>query len=68
MVCRAIDNPARCEIRTVIRFRHAKNTSAAEAHCELCAAGYGQNVMSEGIVRQRCRMFEDGRTNVHDEE
>jgi hypothetical protein len=28
----------------------------------------GQNVMSEGTVRQRCRMFKDGRTNVHDEE
>jgi hypothetical protein len=29
---------------------------------------YGQNVMSEGTVRQWCRMFKDGRTNVHDEE
>jgi hypothetical protein len=24
--------------------------------------------MSEGTVRQWCRMFEDGQTNVHDEE
>jgi hypothetical protein len=24
--------------------------------------------MSEGTERQWCRMFEDGRTNVHDEE
>jgi hypothetical protein len=24
--------------------------------------------MSEGTVRQCCRMFKDGRTNVHDEE
>jgi hypothetical protein len=32
------------------------------------AAVYGQNVMSEGTVRQWCRMFKDGRTNVHDEE
>jgi hypothetical protein len=24
--------------------------------------------MSEGTVRQWCRMFKDGRTNVHDEE
>jgi hypothetical protein len=29
---------------------------------------YGQNVMSEGTVRQWCRMFKDGQTNVHDEE
>jgi hypothetical protein len=34
----------------------------------LPAAVYGQNVMSEGTVRQWCRMFKDGRTNVHDEE
>jgi hypothetical protein len=32
------------------------------------AAVYGQNVMSEGTVRQWCRMFKDGQTNVHDEE
>jgi transposase len=24
--------------------------------------------MSEGTVKQWCRMFKDGRTNVHDEE
>jgi hypothetical protein len=37
-------------------------------HRELCAAVYGQNVMSEGTVRQWCTMFKDVRTNVHDEE
>jgi transposase len=66
-MCHAIDNPASCEIRSAIRFLHAKNMSAAEIHRELCAAVYGQNVTSEGTVRQRCRMFENGRTNVHDE-
>jgi hypothetical protein len=30
-------------------------------------AVYGQNVTSEGTVRQWCRMFKDGRINVHDE-
>jgi transposase len=29
---------------------------------------YGQNVMSEGTVRQWCRMFKDGRTDVQNEE
>jgi hypothetical protein len=29
---------------------------------------YGQNVMSEGTVRQWCGMFKDGWTDVHDEE
>jgi hypothetical protein len=41
--------------------------SAAEIHGELCVA-YSQNVLSEGTVRQWCRMFTDGETNVHDEE
>jgi hypothetical protein len=67
MICATIDNPASCEIRPFIRFLHAKNTSAAEILCELCAV-CGQNVMREGTVRQRCRMFKGGRTDVHDEE
>jgi hypothetical protein len=55
----AIDNPASCEIPSVIRILHAKNTSAAEIHHELCAV-YGQNIMSERTVRQWCRTFKDG--------
>jgi hypothetical protein len=66
-MCPAIDNPAGCEIRAVVRFLHAKNTSAADVHGELCAV-YGQIVSSEGTARQWCRMFKDGQTNVHDEE
>jgi hypothetical protein len=34
----------------------------------LPAAVYGQNVMTEGTVRQWCKMFKDGQTNVHNEE
>jgi hypothetical protein len=63
----AIDNPVSCEIRDIIHFLHAKNMSAAEIHCELCAV-YGQNVMSEGTVRLWCVMFKDGRTDIHNEE
>jgi hypothetical protein len=48
-MCPAIDNPASCEIRAVIRFLHAKNMNAAEIRRELCAV-YGQNVMREGNV------------------
>jgi hypothetical protein len=40
--------------------------STAEIHHDLCTV-YGQNVISEGTVRQWGRMFKDGRTNVHDE-
>jgi hypothetical protein len=68
MMCPATDNPASCKIRAVIHFLHAKNMSAAEIHLELCAAAYDQHIMSEGIVSPWCRMFIDGRTNVHDEE
>jgi hypothetical protein len=46
----------------------AKNMSAVEIHRELHTVVYGQNVMSEGTVRQQCKMFKDGQTNVHDEE
>jgi hypothetical protein len=59
MMCPAIDNPASCEIRAVIRFLHAKSISAAELHRELCSV-YGHNVTSEVTVRQWCRMFKDG--------
>jgi hypothetical protein len=69
MMCPVIDDPTSCEIRAlIIRFLHAKITSAVEIHREFRAAAYGQNVMSDGTVRQWCRMFKDGRTNAHDEE
>jgi hypothetical protein len=60
MMCPVIDNPTSCEIRAVIRFLQAKNMTAAELHHELCMVVYSQNAMSEGAVRQRCRMFKDG--------
>jgi hypothetical protein len=62
MIRLVIDNSASCEIRAVIHFIHAKNMSAAEIHCELCAV-YVQNIMTEGNVRQWCRMFKDARAN-----
>jgi hypothetical protein len=40
--------------------------STAKILHELCAV-YSQKVMSEETVRQWCRMFKDGRTNVRDE-
>jgi hypothetical protein len=65
-MCPAIVNPTACEIRTVIHLLHTKNMSVAEIHLELQAI-YDQNLMSKGTVRQWCRMFKNGRTNVHDE-
>jgi hypothetical protein len=36
-MCPAIDYPASCEIRAVIRFLLAKIMNAVEIHRELCA-------------------------------
>jgi hypothetical protein len=65
MMCAAIENPSSCKICIIIHFPYPKNMGAAEVHHELCAV-YGQN-MSEGTVRQWCRMFKDRWRNVHDE-
>ena len=66
-MCAAIENPASCEVRSVIRFLLVENHRPIEIHRQLCKV-YGNNVMSEGGVRQWCVMFKNGRTNVHDEE
>jgi hypothetical protein len=58
-MCPAIENPASRKIDTVVLLQ-AKTMSAVEIHHELCTAVYGQNGMSEGTVRQWCRMFKDG--------
>jgi hypothetical protein len=44
-MCAAIDSPTSCEIRVVIRFLLAKNTSLAEIHREFAAG-------TEGTARQ----------------
>jgi hypothetical protein len=36
--------------------------------CELRACGLQQNVMCKETVREWCRMVENGRTDIHDEE
>jgi hypothetical protein len=65
MMYPAIDNPTSRKIRAVTCFLHDNNMSAAEIHRELCAV-YGQNVMSEGTVRQWRRMLKDGRRSDQD--
>ena len=63
----AIENPASCEVHSVIRFLLVENHRPIEIHRQICKV-YGNNVMSEGGVRQWCIMFKNGHTNVHDEE
>ena len=58
--------PASCEARAVIRFIHTEGQSAAEIHRRLCRA-YVDNVMSDRRVREWCKKFRDGQTDLHDE-
>ncbi|GFV88001.1 HTH_48 domain-containing protein [Trichonephila clavipes] len=63
---KTIDQPADCEIRSVIRFLTAKNVSAAEIHRQISDV-YGPNAMSSSNVRKWVRAFKGGRENVNDE-
>jgi len=38
----------------------------SEIHHQICKV-YGDNAMSDGMVRKWVRMFNEGRENVHDE-
>ncbi|GFY15615.1 histone-lysine N-methyltransferase SETMAR [Trichonephila clavipes] len=62
-----IENPAACEIRCVIRFLNAKKVKPIEIYRQICEV-YGQNAMSDSIVRRWVRQFNEGRSEVHDEE
>jgi transposase len=62
-----IENLASCEIRSVIKFLNAKNVRRAEIYRQVYEV-YGENATSDGMVRRWCRMFSEGRTNVHDDD
>jgi hypothetical protein len=62
-----VENPASCEIWSVIKFLNAKNVRPAEIYQQVCEV-YGENAMSDGMVRRWCRMFSEGSTNVHDDD
>ncbi|XP_035232632.1 protein GVQW3-like [Stegodyphus dumicola] len=66
-MCAAIENPASCEVRSVIRFLLAKNLKPMEIYWQECEV-YGNNIMNETSIRKWCIQFKNGRTNVHDEE
>jgi len=63
---KTIEGAADCQIRFVIRFLNARNMLPTEIHHQICQV-YGDNAMSDGIVRKWVRMFKEGRENVHDE-
>lgn len=65
-MCAAIQNPANCKVRSVIRFLYAKGHKPIEIYRQLFEVN-GNKTITEGGVRQWCIRFKDGRTNVHDE-
>ncbi|GBM92887.1 hypothetical protein AVEN_205217-1 [Araneus ventricosus] len=63
---KTIADPADCEVRSVIRFSNANKVKQAEIHRQLVEI-YGENGMTDGMVRKWVRQFNNGSTNVHDE-
>ena len=61
---KTIEEAADCEMRSVIRFLNARNVLPSEIHHQICQV-YGDNAMSDGMVRKWVRMFNEGRQNVH---
>ncbi|XP_035220353.1 protein GVQW3-like [Stegodyphus dumicola] len=62
-----IENPAACEIRSAIRFLNARKVKPSEIYRQICDV-YGPKAMSDSMVRRWVRKFNDGRSDVHDEE
>jgi len=60
------EGAANCEIQSVIRFLNAMNVLPSEIHHQICQV-YGDNVMSDGMVKKWVQMFNEGQENVHDE-
>jgi len=61
-----IEGAADCEKCSVIRFLNARNVLPSEIHHQICQV-YGDNAMSDGMVRKWVRMLNEGRQNVYDE-
>ncbi|GLV46442.1 hypothetical protein CBL_20781 [Carabus blaptoides fortunei] len=62
-----ISSPARCELRSIIRFLNAKKVSPIDIHRQLVEV-YGEKCMDVKNVRKWCREFSEDRENVHDEQ
>jgi len=61
-----IQSPAKCEVRSIIRFLNAKGERPAEIHKQIVAV-YGY-VMNQQNVTKWCCEFSEGRTDVHDKQ
>jgi hypothetical protein len=56
---KTVEGAADCEIRSVIRFLNARNVLPSEIYHLICQL-YGDNAMSDGMVRKCVRMFNEG--------
>ena len=65
---KTFEGAADCETRSVILFFffNATNVLPSEIHHQIYQV-YGDNAMSDGMVRKWVRMFNEGRGNLHDE-
>jgi len=61
-----IQSPAKCEVRSVIRFLNAKGERPSEIHKQIFAVC--GNVMNRQNVTKWCREFSEGRTDVHEDQ
>jgi len=61
-----IQSPAKCEVRSVVRFLNAKGERPAEIHNQIVAVY--DKVMNQQNVTKWYREFSEGRTDVHDEQ
>lgn len=64
-MCDTTNDPAKYEVRSVIRFLNASKLRTIEIFIQITEV-YG-NVMNEASVRKWCIMFNSGRTNMHDD-
>jgi len=60
------EGSADCKIRSVIRFLNARNVLLSEIHHQISQV-YGDNAISDGMIRKWVQVFSEGRENVHDE-
>ncbi|KAG5324227.1 SETMR methyltransferase, partial [Pseudoatta argentina] len=63
----SIQSPAKCEIRSVIRYLIWKGKTSVEVYNEVKTA-YGDKGMNRTSVFKWCREFKNGRTSVHDDQ
>jgi len=65
-IFKTIEGATNCEIQSVFRFLKARNVLPSETRQQICQV-YGDNAMSDGMVRKWVRMFNEGWENMHDE-